>query len=206
MNRKNICSFIQVGMTREDKLPKIYEAALKVFAQYGYKRTRVEDVAAELGMTKGNLYLYVKNKRDLYEKAVAFGLLRWQSMVSKAIADIDDVVEQFIVMCKKSFTYLSRDVALRTILINDPSIFPLSRREDPFYEINRASIGLIRNILVKGIEQGKFREVDVDHISELLFSIYVMFIIKTYVKSEGKSTQKMFEQGIDIVLQGLVTR
>ena len=193
-------------MAREDKLPKIYEAALKVFAQYGYKRTRVEDVAAELGMTKGNLYLYVKNKRDLYEKAVAFGLLRWQSMVSKSIADIDDVVEQFIVMCKKSFTYLSRDVALRTILINDPSIFPLSRREDPFYEINRASIDLIRNILVKGIEQGKFREVDVDHVSELLFSIYVMFIIKTYVKSEGKSTQKMFEQGIDIVLQGLVTR
>ena len=206
MNRKNISSFIQVGMAREDKLPKIYEAALKVFAQYGYKRTRVEDVAAELGMTKGNLYLYVKNKRDLYEKAVAFGLLRWQSMVSKAIADSDDTIEQFITMCKKSFTYLARDVALRTILINDPSIFPLSRREDPFYEINRASIDLIRNILVKGMEQGKFREVDVDHVSELLFSIYVMFIIKTYVKSEGKSTQKMFEQGIDIVLQGLVTR
>ena len=193
-------------MAREDKLPKIYEAALKVFAQYGYKRTRVEDVAAELGMTKGNLYLYVENKRDLYEKAVAYGLLRWQSMVSKSIADIDDTIEQFITMCRKSFTYLSRDVALRTILINDPTIFPLSRREDPFYEINHASMDLIKSILVKGIHEGKFREVDVDHTCELLFSIYVMFIIKTYVKSEGKSTQKMFEQGIDIVLRGLVSR
>ena len=193
-------------MAREDKLPKIYEAALKVFAQYGYRRTRVEDIATELGMTKGNLYLYVKNKRDLYEKAVAHGLLRWQSMVSKAIADIDDTVEQFVAMCKKSFTYLSRDVPLRTVLINDPSIFPLSRREDPFYEINRASIAMIRNILVRGMEKGLFREVDVDHASELLFSIYVMFIIKTYVKSEGKSTTKMFDQGIDIVLQGLLKK
>ena len=193
-------------MAREDKLPKIYDAAMRVFAQYGYKRTRVEDIATELGMTKGNLYLYVENKRDLYEKAVAYGLLHWQSMVSKAIADVDDTVEQFTAMCKKSFTYLSRDVALRTILINDPTIFPLSRREDPFYEINRASIDLLKSILVKGINQGKFREVDVDHVSELLFSIYVMFIIKTYVKSEGKSTAKMFEQGIDIVLQGLLKR
>ena len=193
-------------MAREDKLPKIYEAAMRVFAQYGYKRTRVEDVAAELGMTKGNLYLYVVNKRDLYEKAIAYGLLNWQSMVSKAIANIDDTIEQFIVLCKKSFTYLSGDVALRTILINDPTIFPLSRREDQFYEINRASVAMLKSILVKGINEGKFREVDVDHVCELLFSVYVMFIIKTYVKSEGRSTQKMFEQGIDIVLQGLVKK
>ena len=193
-------------MAREDKLPKIYEAALRVFAQYGYKRTRVEDVAFELGMTKGNLYLYVKNKRDLYEKAVAYGLLRWQSMVRKAIAGIDDTVEQFIAMCKKSFAYLSRDVSLRSILINDPTIFPLSRREDPFYQINRASMDLLKGILVKGIDEGKFRDVDVDHVCELLFSVYVMFIIKTYVKSEGKSTKKMFEQGLDIVVQGLIKR
>jgi len=48
--------------------------------------------------------------------------------------------------------------------------------------------------------------VDVDHVCELLFSVYVMFIIKTYVKSEGKSTKKMFEQGLDIVVQGLIKR
>ena len=70
-------------MNREEKLATIYEAALRVFARYGYRRTRVEDIADELGMTKGNLYLYVENKRDLYEKAVAHGLSRWQEMVIK---------------------------------------------------------------------------------------------------------------------------
>lgn len=191
-------------MAREDKLPRIYETALRVFARYGYKRTRVEDIADELGMTKGNIYLYADNKRDLYEKAVAHGLTRWQAMVGKAVARLDDPIEQFMVMCKKSYVYLSRDVALRTVLINDPSIFPLSRREDPFSEINRASMDLLRNVLSRGVAEGKFRAVDVDHLTELLFSIYVMFIIKTYVKSEGKSSQKMFEQGIDVVLHGLL--
>jgi AcrR family transcriptional regulator len=193
-------------MARQDKLTKIYEESLRVFAKYGYKRTRVEDVANELGMTKGNIYLYVKNKRELYEKAVAHGLLGWQSMVSKAISNIDDSIEKFYVMCKKSYMYLSRDVSLRTILINDPSIFPLSRRDDPFYEINRASMDMLKSVLEKGIQEGKFREVDVDHLTELLFSIYVMFIIKTYVKSDVKSGKKMFEQGIDIVLHGLLKR
>src|SRR5690554_5551048 len=160
-------------MTREEKLIRIYEAALRVFARYGYRRTRVEDIADELGMTKGNLYLYVRDKRDLYEKAVSHGLLQWQTMVAKSIEKIDDVCDQFVTLCRKSYTYLSRDVSLRAILINDPSIFPLSSKEDPFSEINRASMDMLKGIIVRGIEEGRFRQVDVDHLSELLYSIYV---------------------------------
>lgn len=193
-------------MKRQEKLSTIYEAALRIFARYGYRRTRVEDIADELGMTKGNLYLYVENKRDLYEKAVAHGLLRWQDMVSRSIEKIDDVVDRFVVMSKKGYTYLSRDVSLRAVLINDPSIFPLSGKEPPFSEINRTSVALLRSVLEQGMATGRFREVDVDNLAEFLYSVYVMLIIKTYVRSEGKSTQKMFEQGLDIVLQGLLKK
>jgi hypothetical protein len=34
----------------------------------------------------------------------------------------------------------------------------------------------------------------------------VMCIIKAYVKYEGKSTQKMFEQGLDVIMQGLLKK
>jgi AcrR family transcriptional regulator len=193
-------------MDRQEKLNLIYDAALKVFSQYGYKRARVEDIASELGMTKGNLYLYAKDKRELYEKAVSYGLLRWQAKVRDAVSGIEDVKEQFVAMCKKSFMYLSRDVSLRTILINDPSIFPLSPKEDRFAEINRASMDMLKTLLKKGMDQKKFRRIDIKYVTDLLFSIYIMFIIKAYIKSEGKSTRKMFDQGIDIILSGLVSR
>lgn len=193
-------------MNRQDKLNRLYDASLKVFARYGYKRTRVEDIASELGMTKGNLYLYAKNKRELYEQAVSYGLLRWQAKVREAVSSMEDVRDQFVAMCTKGFMYLSRDVSLRTILINDPSIFPLSPQEDRFSNINRSSMDMLKTVLRKGMDEGKFREVDVKYVTDLLFSIYVMFIIKTYIKSEGKSTKKMFEQGLDLILSGLLTR
>jgi AcrR family transcriptional regulator len=193
-------------MDRQERLNRIYDAALKVFAQYGYKRTRVEDIGHELGMTKGNLYLYAKDKRELYEKAIAYGLLRWQAKVREAISGIEDVKEQFVVMGKKSFMYLSKDVALRTILINDPSVFPLSPREDRFAEINRASMDMLKNLLKKGVDENKFCKVDIKYVTDLLFSIYVMFIIKTYIMSEGKSTRKMFDLSIDLILNGLLKR
>lgn len=183
---------------------KISEAAARVFARYGFRRARMEDVAAELDVAPATLYRYVNDKRDLYEKTVAHGIRRWQSRVFEAVAGIDDVTEQFVVMCRKGYGYLAEDADLRQIMIDDPTIFPLSPRKVRFPEIDSASIGLIRSILQKGVDSGVFRPVDVDHVAELLYSIYVMFIIKTYVKSEEHSTHRMFEEGLTLILNGLL--
>jgi AcrR family transcriptional regulator len=193
-------------LERKDRLKKIYEASLKIFAKYGYKKTAIEDIAHALGMTKGNLYLYAKGKRDLYEKTVGYGLEQWQNKVSDEITGEQDVVKQFTSMCTKAYEYLAEDVHLHQILINDPTIFTIFPAEDRFAEINRRSIALIKEILLKGIKEKTFHRVDVDRISELIFSIYVMFIIKTYVKSEGESPQKMFEEGLHLILKGLMSK
>jgi len=45
--------------------------------------------------------------------------------------------------------------------------------------------------------------VDVNHTAELFFSIYIMFLIKRYVKSEGVSAAQMYDEAIRLVLRGL---
>lgn len=191
------------GKTSPDR---IFETALEIFARYGFRRTRVEDIAGELDMAVGTLYRYVKDKKDLYEKTVMFGIRRWQGKVFEAIDGIDDAVEQFTVMGKKGYGYLADDVHLRQILIDDPSFFPLTPRKVRFPEIDTASVNLIKSILKKGIGQKVFRNIDIDMTAELFYSFYVMFIIKTYIKSDGHSTQEMFEYGLSLILNGLLAR
>ncbi|RJP79967.1 MAG: TetR/AcrR family transcriptional regulator [Desulfobacteraceae bacterium] len=190
-------------MNKTEKQQEIFQAALKMFARYGFKKTTVEDVAAEVGMTKSNLYFYVANKRDLYEQTVGDALRQWRDSIASAIAEKDDAVDKFSVMASKSFEYLSHHPDLRSILIMDPGIFTLSPEEDRFAEINQGAMLLIKDILVQGVREGVFYEVDVDHISELLFSIYIMFLIKTYIKSEGISAFRMYEEGLALILRGL---
>jgi len=190
-------------MDKGEKQNEIFDAALKLFALYGYKKTTVEDVAEQVGMTKSNLYFYVKNKRDLYEKTVSRSLERWRDSVARAIGETDDVVEKFSVMAKESFAYLASEEDLRAICMKDPNIFTLTPREDRFYEINFGAMQLIKSILIQGIEEGRFYPVDVDHTTELFFSIYIMFLIKTYVKSEGISSVRMYDEGLKIILRGL---
>ena len=69
-------------MKPKEDISTIYEAALEVFAEYGFKKATLEDIAGQLGMTKGNLYRYARNKKDLYRNTVRYALLRWQGRLN----------------------------------------------------------------------------------------------------------------------------
>lgn len=190
-------------MRKKEDIEKIYSAALAVFAEYGYKKATLEDIAGRIGMTKGNLYIYAKNKKDLYQQTVSDAMLKWQSMVRKRVERETDVKQQFLVMCHKAVEYLSRHNDLRRVLVRDPDIFPMFPVDDPYLEINRASVEMIRRILVHGISEGSIRPVDPDKVSEIIFSIYKMFIIRAYIVEEKKEIQQMFEETIDLISAGL---
>ena len=190
-------------MTKTSKSLQVYGSALKIFARYGYSKATLADIAGEMGMTKQALYFYASNKRDLYRKTVSFALKRWQSGVKEKIAGIENAREAFIAMCTTAVDHLSQDTDLRTVLMNDPAIFPLSSSEDPFHDINRESMDILRDILKRGIEQGVFRPCDVDLTTEFIFSIYVMYIIKLYIKPESGSARAMFNEGLEHILRGI---
>lgn len=192
-----------MAFNKEQKLSSILNTALKLFAHYGYKKTSIEDVSNELGMTKSNIYFYVSSKRDLYEKTIGLAFRQWQEAVVDAVGKVDDVAEKFSVMAQKSIEYLMEHDELRSIFIKDPGIFTLFPTEDRFFDINRGALQLIEDILSEGVKQGRFHEMDVQHTAELFFSIYIMFLIKTYVKSEGVSAVRMYEEGLRIILRGL---
>lgn len=195
---------MKLTVKRELKYEAIYKAALKVFAEYGFKKATIEDIAAELDTAKSSLYFYVKDKRELYDKAVAYGLRLWQNKVRDAVSAEPDIVEQFRIMANKAYEYLAEDRPLQRILMRDPALFPLFASQDPYSDINRDSIAMLKAILQRGIAEGRFRPIDVDGVAQLLFAFYVMLIQKTYMFPEGPLSRIMFKDGVDLVLKGLI--
>ncbi len=49
-----------------ERLDRILQAATRVFAARGYRRTQMADVASEAGVSTGNLYQYVESKEALF--------------------------------------------------------------------------------------------------------------------------------------------
>ena len=154
-------------------------------------------------MTKGNLYRYVKNKKDLYYKTVSYALLAWQSKVLEAVDRELGVKEKFYTMCFKAVEYLSENHPLQQVLTRDPDIFPMFPVKDPFYDINKNSVSLISAIIKQGIEENLFRKIDPERVSEVIFMIYKMFIIRMYIKTEDKLIHDMFLDTVDMLANGL---
>lgn len=48
------------------RIKQIENAAKKVFFEKGYKNTRIEEIAKIAELSKGTIYLYFRNKEDLY--------------------------------------------------------------------------------------------------------------------------------------------
>lgn len=48
------------------RIDQIADAALKLFARYGYKRSSMDDIAREAGLAKATLYLHFKGKDDVF--------------------------------------------------------------------------------------------------------------------------------------------
>src|SRR6202049_3184609 len=54
----------------EERPNELLEAALRIFAERGYANTRLEDIAADVGVTKGTIYHYFETKEDLLLQAI----------------------------------------------------------------------------------------------------------------------------------------
>jgi AcrR family transcriptional regulator len=57
-------------------LDQLVESALGVFAQKGYARAQMADVAREMGVSQGTLYNYVESKEALFALLIERGLAR----------------------------------------------------------------------------------------------------------------------------------
>ncbi|MGI0028422.1 MAG: TetR/AcrR family transcriptional regulator [Nitrososphaera sp.] len=54
------------GLYKSEISEKIIQAAIASFAQTGFHRTKMEDIAKRLGLSKGTIYLYFSSKEELF--------------------------------------------------------------------------------------------------------------------------------------------
>ena len=165
----------------------VYGTALTCFAKYGYKKTTLEDIAAELGMTNSNLYSYATSKQALYYDSISWGIDQWQESVRQKVAGIEDPEQELLTAFQAAVTYIEEHDVMKQILQNDPAIFPMFPEVDPIEEFNNWAMNFIRDILKHGMENGTFNTFDLDDTTLVVFNLYKFFIISAYTENTSGS-------------------
>jgi AcrR family transcriptional regulator len=194
---------------RKDARPdEILAAALASFAERGFAATRLEDVAARAGISKGTLYLYFKGKEELFEAVVRATLLPNLERVEALAASFEGpsalLLERLLLTIAGVMD--SRVGAIPKLVIAEAGNFPELAR---FYldEVVRRGLRLIGMILKRGIERGEFRAVDVDHavfcvIGPMLLAALWKNSLEAY-DDAPMDTQALVRAHLDLLLRGL---
>lgn len=190
---------------RNRKQVLVFEAALDIFSEFGFRKAGMEDIAKRLGLAVGTLYRYARDKQDLYRKSVKYAFELWQAAAEAAAEVSVDPLERFRLLCDAAFRHLASEPRLRRILAGDPALFPVVDADDPFESINKRSVEILERFIREGIDAGVFDVPDPAMAARVLFSLYQLFIEKAYVEEDADEA-KVFERSLDLVLNGLRSR
>jgi TetR/AcrR family transcriptional regulator len=140
------------------KRERILEEAVKLFYERGFTGTTLDDIAAELGVTKPALYYYVKNKEEiLFACHLIASELGAQAMTfaeSLPGSGLDRVVS----LARRYVELLTGEFGASAVLTEFDALQPENKRtivaaRDRFDRRFRA-------LIAKGVEDGSIRQLD----------------------------------------------
>jgi len=196
---------------RPDERPQeILDAALTVFAERGYRNTRLEDVGEAAGVTKGAIYHYFANKEDLLLRAIeqrseeAFG--RIEEIVRDKTAPVSTRLRLVV---RRWFGSVTKErLAVVTLLLQGiaheaPAAFRRWLAGGP-----TASMRLIATLVREGQERGEFRpDADADVAARLLVSgLLQQTVWQQYAESVpdlGVAQERLVDSALELFLHGL---
>jgi len=158
------------------KRERIYRNAAAEFARHGYHKANVNSIARRAGIGKGSIYLYFKDKRDLYDSTL-IEAARIQNEVFDLIAqmELDPVtkIEKVFEESLNAFPRYRNMFKMYYDLIssgNDKALAGLAGM------LERRSAEFFRNVLAEGIESGGIRkDLSVEHAAYLIDCVYSLF-------------------------------
>lgn len=187
---------------------EIIAAALASFADKGYAATRLDDVAADAGISKGTIYLYFPTKEELFRAVVRQAVLpNLEAAEADIAAHAGSCADLLRLLARRFLRLLDSDLtAVPKLVLAESGNFPAIAQ---FYAdtVLRRAFALVEGILARGVARGEFRPIDVHATLPLFAGPFLLLAL--WKHSLGRHTDLHFdpravaEAHVETLLRGL---
>ena len=194
-----------------DRPREILDAALTVFVSKGFAATKLDDVAAAAGISKGLLYRYFDNKAELFKEVVRQALVMTVRDVGdrtrasgSAAAALDIILEQLVTIASDP-----RRSAIPKLVISESGSFP---ELAIFYraEVIGPAFQVLTAIVRRGVESGEFRAVVPEMAAHSVMAPMLLAVIWRHTFERHGAPHldpaALIRQHRDILLNGLAVQ
>jgi len=190
----------------ENRIKKrIMEISRELYSRYSFRKTTMNDIARELGMTKSSIYYYFGNKEEIFNQMISSDIEKWKKELSDFVGRQDSVQE-------KLAAYITRKMEI-VCSISDFYRSPIEEYHENFSlieklraETDKEEIGIIKEILGEGNRQGVFNVQDIDMTALNMLNILKGLEHYYIGRKKGRNLKKTMENMVSLFLNGLIKR
>jgi AcrR family transcriptional regulator len=176
-----------IVVEHEKRKHEILAKALDLFVEEGYEDVTFQKIADRCGITRTTLYIYFKNKREIFLWSLKQLTSAFETQIMEVISDKSLSAEDCL---RKMFGVIidgcEENSQLFTILLT--YLLQLSKSGvDPAERVTRRVIRLqhlMSTIIIRGIQDGEFKKVSVKEANSMFYSLIESAIFRLSVLNQ----------------------
>lgn len=194
---------------KEARPAELMAAALSLFVEKGFSATRLDDVAARAGVSKGTLYLYFDNKDALFKAVIQEGILpvvaENEQIAARHSGSSFDLLEKLLDNWWGKIG-LTDFAGIPKLMVAEARNFPEVAQ---FYYENVICRGraLVGAALERGMASGEFRRMEVETTIDVVIAPILMLLIWRFslanCQNDTSDSRLYLQIHTDILRQGL---
>jgi len=185
----------------------VLDSAGKCFTRFGYKKTSMDNVAAEARVAKGTVYLYCDNKQDLFVRAVERQLRTWTEELATFI-DPDRPANEILAEMGRRDAQFVEEHPLVADLLSGMVDGELPAYAARFEALRKIGLQHVIDVLELGIRQGVFADdLDVRATARILREMQLAgALLRRRTALPVKEVRRQQIAALRLVLKGLERR
>ena len=185
-------------------------AALELFVERGFAATKLDDVAAKAGVSKGTLYLYFDSKDSLFKAVIEQGIFPLLDEGEKVLQQFEgnsaSLLKEFMLRWWQLMGETSVG-GIPKLMISEAGNFP----EVANYYYDNVIVrvrDLLRQVIKRGVVSGEFRAMEIESTIDVVIAPVVMRAVWRHSLAPcgmGDSKQYM-NTYLDLMMNGLMIK
>ncbi|AEF82353.1 TetR/AcrR family transcriptional regulator [Leadbettera azotonutricia] len=165
---------MSIVVEHDKRRREILEKALDAFMDDGFEDVTFQKIADRCGITRTTLYIYFKNKKDIFNFSIKQLLAGLEHDITEVGSDETlNSVDKLSLMLIKVIDKLEENRRLLTVIMNY-LLYLAKGSHDPDYRVRRRTIRLrhiLATILIEGIKKGEIAKVNIKDADNLLYGL-----------------------------------
>lgn len=191
---------------RERRRQQIIVAAKRVFSEKGFSKTTMEDIAREAELSPGTLYLYFKNKDELYA-SLSLRILQYMNIRLEDVKkEKDNNPEQKIVSIKEAlYDVYQFDPMILINMFHLQSSETLKNLSSPLMEniteLSRNSLQILADIFKNSSGHNTFLTRQSTAVADIAWSLFTGVVLWEESKRMIDDDKDYLKQALDIAFE-----